>query len=48
MPISQERIEEIRKLPDREILEEVLHIAGFKKMPPLAPYHKRAGIQSRR
>ena len=33
MPLSQERIEEIRKLPDREILEEIFHIAGFEKVP---------------
>lgn len=29
MPLSEERIEELRKLPDRELLEEILHIAGF-------------------
>jgi hypothetical protein len=31
MPLSEERIEELRALPDRELLEEILHIAGFRK-----------------
>jgi hypothetical protein len=29
--ISEERIAELRSLPDRELLEEILHIAGFEK-----------------
>lgn len=27
--LSEERIRELRKLPDRELLEAILHIAGF-------------------
>ena len=29
--ISEERLIELRSLPDRELLEEILHIAGFEK-----------------
>lgn len=29
--ISDEKVAELRSLPDRELLEEILHIAGFEK-----------------
>jgi len=29
--ISDERMAELRSSPDRELLEEILHIAGFEK-----------------
>lgn len=34
MALSDERIEELRSLPDRELLEEILHIAGFREGGP--------------
>lgn len=32
MTLSEERLAELRALPDRELLDEIFHIAGFEKV----------------